>query len=112
MSYTQPLSNTPDTDALRRAATDLRDDVSASARDLAETAGEHVTRAREQAREWVNRSAARAKDAVTDLRDQAQAVGDRTQQYVRDEPLKSVAIAAVAGAAIAGLLMLWRQSSR
>jgi ElaB/YqjD/DUF883 family membrane-anchored ribosome-binding protein len=110
MSY-QPQSTLPDAaESVRRAANEFRDELDTGARDIADAASQQVGRVREQAREWVSRNSARAKDAALHLREEAQAAGDRTQQYVREEPFKSVAIAAAAGAAIAGLLMLWRQS--
>ena len=50
----------------------------------------------------------RASDVV---RHEAQALSEQTGRYVRDEPMKSLAIAAGIGAALAGLVALmamWR----
>jgi ElaB/YqjD/DUF883 family membrane-anchored ribosome-binding protein len=86
-----------DAGGVRRAAEDLRDDLAARTRDAAGAVAETAGRAREQTRHWVDT-----------LRDEAHAVGDRTVGYVRDEPMKSVLVAALAGAALAAVLMALR----
>ncbi len=58
------------------------------------------------ARDWFARSAESCQHAVESARREAQAMNQRTQAYVREEPVKSVLIAAAAGAAITGLAML------
>jgi ElaB/YqjD/DUF883 family membrane-anchored ribosome-binding protein len=97
-----------DAGGVRRAAEDLRDDLAARTRDVAGAVAESAGRAREQTRHWVDQGARKARAAVDTLRDEAHAVGDRTVGYVRDEPMKSVLVAALAGAAIAAVLMALR----
>lgn len=46
------------------------------------------------------------------LRSQVNLVGERSTRYVRDEPLKSVLIAAAAGATVGALLSWLASSSR
>jgi ElaB/YqjD/DUF883 family membrane-anchored ribosome-binding protein len=67
---------------------------------------------REQANAWINRGADRAKETAASLREGAYEVSDRTQRYVREEPVKSVLVAAAAGAALAGLMILLSRSRR
>ena len=77
-----------------------------------------VDDARDQASTAINRWSAQAEDAVrrsvdalrattNQLREQALKASDATAGRVRDEPLKAVLIAAVAGAALMALLALF-----
>ncbi len=62
------------------------------------------------AKSWWQQSAEGCQDAVEAARHEAEALNERTQAYVRDEPVKSMLMAAAAGAAITGLAMwLWRR---
>jgi ElaB/YqjD/DUF883 family membrane-anchored ribosome-binding protein len=54
----------------------------------------------------------RASTATETARDQASRAGDRTVGYIRDEPVKSVLIAAAAGAGIAALFGLLARGQR
>ncbi len=56
-------------------------------------------------RAWWTRNASIVLDAAGSVRDEAAAFGSRTRLYVKDEPVKSVLVAAVFGAALTGLLM-------
>lgn len=100
------------TAGLRRAAEDLQHDLAATAGEAAALAAERAGRLREQARHWVDEGTRRARAALDSVRDEAHLMGDRTIGYVRNEPLKAVMVAALAGAALAGLVMLLRQSRR
>lgn len=83
-------------DAIRQAADDLDD--------LASSGSKRAQQAREMARDWWERGSQSARDATDVARAHAGEVSLRTQRYVRDEPVKSMLIAAAAGALIAGIL--------
>lgn len=78
-------------------------DAPAEARELA---SREAARIGEMARDWWQRHARNALDLADTVRGEAAVAGERTRQYVRDEPLRSVLVAAAAGAVITGLLML------
>lgn len=94
--------------SVRHGADELQSDLRSGARDVAASVSDTVGRVRDHARHWVDEGARTARAAVGALRHEAHLVGDRTVGYVRDEPIKSIAVAALAGAALAGLLMLLR----
>lgn len=48
-----------------------------------------------------------ARHAASVVREQALAAKERTSRYVAEEPMKSMLVAAVAGAALAGLAMFF-----
>lgn len=54
---------------------------------------------------WWRRGSTDAKELADAVRADAQIAGERTQAYVREEPVKSVLIAAAAGAVLSGLLI-------
>lgn len=83
-------------DAIRQAADDLDD--------LATSGSKRAQQAREMARDWWERGSQSARDTAGVARARAGEVSLRTQRYVRDEPVKSMLIAAAAGALIAGIL--------
>lgn len=58
------------------------------------------------ARQWWQQGAAGCQDAVDTVKREAQVLNDRTQAYVRDEPVKSLLIAAGVGAAVTGIAMM------
>jgi ElaB/YqjD/DUF883 family membrane-anchored ribosome-binding protein len=65
-----------------------------------------------EARDWWRRNAKSALDLAGTVKDEVAVAGDRARLYVRDEPLRSVAFAAAAGAAITALLMLLGRNRR
>jgi len=83
-----------------------------SASQVTETIAQEATRFGELAKAWWSRNANFLRDAAVTARDEAAALHSRTRLYVKDEPVKSVLIAAAAGAAITGLLMLVLKRSR
>ena len=85
-------------DAIRQAADDLDD--------LASSGSKRAIQARDMARDWWDRGSQTARDAADSARERAGEVSERTQRYVRDEPVKAVMIAAVLGALVAGLVAL------
>jgi ElaB/YqjD/DUF883 family membrane-anchored ribosome-binding protein len=70
-----------------------------------------LTRAASQVEDLARRGIDRARETSAQVKDQVARVGDRSVGYVRDEPVKSLLIAAAAGAAVAGLLA-WMTRSR
>ena len=64
------------------------------------------------ARDWWQRNTRTALDLADTVKGEAVAAGDRTRRWVRDEPLRSVLVAAAAGAVLTGLLMLFGRRSR
>lgn len=74
--------------------------------DAADTVAQEASRFGELARNWFTRNATAVRDAAGTMRDGASALGSRTRLYVKDEPVKSVVVAAAFGAVLTGLL-LW-----
>lgn len=66
----------------------------------------------EIAKAWWQRNAELVRDTAGAARDQAVALGTRTRLYVKDEPVKSVVLAAAAGAALTALLMFLAKRPR
>jgi ElaB/YqjD/DUF883 family membrane-anchored ribosome-binding protein len=65
-----------------------------------------VSRLASQAKTLANTGVSAVRDASLQVRDRASLVSDSTVRYVKDEPVKSVLIAAAAGAALMGILAL------
>jgi ElaB/YqjD/DUF883 family membrane-anchored ribosome-binding protein len=65
-----------------------------------------ASRLASQAEDLAHRSADALLDRGTQLRDRALDIGDRSVRYARDEPVKTVLIAAAAGAALIAVLAL------
>ena len=88
-------------DSLQHGVDTLRDDVPGT-----------LGRAAAQVDELTRRSLERARKVASDVRHQAERTSDSTVAYIRDEPVKSVLIAAAAGAAIAALVGMLTRSRR
>jgi ElaB/YqjD/DUF883 family membrane-anchored ribosome-binding protein len=108
MNTTQ-MPNHADTADAARSATAALDDaktvVSDAGHDLKSIAAEESARLSTHLRGWLNDQASAARHAASSIRTEAVAASDRTQRYVRDEPMRSVLIAAAAGALVTGLVM-------
>jgi ElaB/YqjD/DUF883 family membrane-anchored ribosome-binding protein len=108
MNTTQ-MPNHADTAAAARSASAALDDaktvVSDAGQDLKAIAAEESDRLSTQLRGWLSDQANAARHAASSIRTEAVAASDRTQRYVRDEPMRSVLMAAAAGALITGLVM-------
>jgi ElaB/YqjD/DUF883 family membrane-anchored ribosome-binding protein len=70
-----------------------------------------LTRAASRVEDMADRAVARARQTSTQVRAQAHRAGDATVGYIKEEPVKSVLIAAAAGATAATLLS-WMRNSR
>ncbi|MFT3818257.1 MAG: hypothetical protein QM750_11595 [Rubrivivax sp.] len=78
---------------------------------LREAAPSVLSRAAAQVEDLTRRGMDRARDASTQVKDQMVKAGDRSVDYVRDEPVKSMLMAAAAGAALVTLIG-WLSRSR
>lgn len=88
-------------DRFAEGADEVRAQTGAALGSLASSA-EHVTQ----------RSAALLRESTQRLREQSRHAADSTRGYIRDEPVKSVLIAAAAGAVLMGLLGLFGRGRR
>jgi ElaB/YqjD/DUF883 family membrane-anchored ribosome-binding protein len=100
----------------RTRAEDAADDARRSTRHLADDTLENLRHGADRTRAEVSLLARRGADRVREMtdgvREQALRAGDRTAGYVRDEPMKAVLMAAVAGAAVALLVRMLTSRSR
>lgn len=83
----------------QRVANDALDSVAASVQDL-----------RHQASALAHRGADSVRDTSKQLRDTALRASDNTLNYIKDEPIKSVLIAAATGAALMALISMMASS--
>lgn len=95
----------------RRAAGDAGRSLREGFETLQEEVPSALSRAAAQAEALSREGLERARRAKEALRDQALRTGDQTVNYIKDEPVKAVAIAAGVGA-IAALLVGWLGRSR
>ena len=98
--------------AVVQAGSELQAAASDGANRMTDAAVKEATRISDLARDWMQRYARTAMDAAGTVRDQALVANERTQRYVRDEPVKAVLIAAATGAVVTGLLMMATRSPR
>lgn len=113
--------------ALQKAATDtanqladsahaVKRQVSASAHEAGDVASREAGRIVEMVRQWIERQTASVKDTVKDtagaVSEQAAAAADRTQRYVKEEPIKGLLLAAAAGALVTGMVILATRYNR
>lgn len=96
-------------DAIRstqRAASDALDRLSDNVHDMHDRAAPRLARVAGHAEELMRRGVDVMRDRSAQLRDGAYRASDYTRSYIRDEPLKSVLIAAFAGAAVIAIANL------
>lgn len=94
----------------QRATNDALDSLAGSVQDLRHQATPLLNRAGERASALAQRSVDAVRDSSQYLREQALRASDRTVNYVRDEPVKAVLIAAATGAALMALISLLTRS--
>lgn len=92
-------------DAIKKAGEDLRSTAADNAREVRAAAERDAARFAEIAREWWQRNAQSATEASRAFRGETEAWTRRTEDYVREEPMKAVAIAAAVGAFVAAFWM-------
>jgi ElaB/YqjD/DUF883 family membrane-anchored ribosome-binding protein len=83
------------------------DGLAGSVQDLRQQVAPLLNRATEQASVLAQRGVDAVRDGSRQVRDQALRASDGTLHYVREEPVKSMLIAAVVGAALMALLSGW-----
>ena len=86
------------------------DSLSHSVKDLRDQAAPLVNRATEQASALAHRGADAVRESSRQLREQAAHASDVTVNYIKDEPVKSILIAAATGAALMGLISMMGRS--
>jgi ElaB/YqjD/DUF883 family membrane-anchored ribosome-binding protein len=95
----------------------------AEASGYADEARGRAAQALDTTREYAGEAMDKASARMRDLRDNVKDIANRgassmndyaqaTSRYISDEPLKSALIAAAVGAAVAGLVLAMRRSSR
>jgi ElaB/YqjD/DUF883 family membrane-anchored ribosome-binding protein len=103
-SHKEQAMPTRATQHLKAAVADAEGALQSTVDDLRERAPAAFSRAAAQVEELTRRSVERARDAGYQVRDRVGRAGDMTVGYIRDEPMKSVLIAAATGAAVAMLI--------
>lgn len=84
----------------QRAANHALDGLAGSVQDLRLQASPRLDRATDHARELAQRGVDAVRQRSQRLRDQAHRASDGTLNYIRQEPVKSVLLAAAVGAAV------------
>jgi len=96
----------------QRVANEALDELALSVQGLRHQAAPMLNRANQQAIALARRGVDAVRDSSRQLRDSAARASDRTADYIKDEPLRSVLIAAVAGAALMALIGLLTSRDR
>jgi ElaB/YqjD/DUF883 family membrane-anchored ribosome-binding protein len=91
----------------QRVANQALDGLAGSVQDLRQQAAPLLNRATEQASVLAQRGVDAVREGSRQVRDQAQRASDGTLHYVRQEPVKSILIAAAVGATLMALLSRW-----
>lgn len=100
-------------DAIRstqHAASGVIDSAAESLQDMREQAGPAIERATERVTSMAHRGIDSVRETSHQLRAKAEQASDTTVGYIRDEPMKSVLIAAATGAALMALVSLVARS--
>jgi ElaB/YqjD/DUF883 family membrane-anchored ribosome-binding protein len=119
IASTQPFGQSSNLTDQPQGADSVIGSTQRMAHEALSTLSDRVQEARDQASPVMNRVAAKAEelarrsaDAMRDrreqIREQAWRAQDVTVGYIKDEPLKSILMAAAAGAAIMALVQLLR----
>jgi len=94
----------------QRATDQAFDSLSNKVDDLRSQAGPMINRMSAKAEDAAKRGMEAMRDTTQQLREKAQMAGDTTVAYVKDEPVKSMLIAAATGAVLMGLISLMGRS--
>ena len=92
--------------ATQRVANQTLDGLADSVQDLRQQAAPLLNRGAEQAGALAQRSVDALRDGTQQLRDKALRASDSTVNYVKEEPVKAMLIAAATGAALMALVNL------
>jgi ElaB/YqjD/DUF883 family membrane-anchored ribosome-binding protein len=90
----------------QRVANDALDSLSDKVKDARDQAAPVLDRVASKAEELARRSREAMRGSSQHLRDRAVRASDSTVGYIKDEPVKSILIAAAAGAALMAVLSL------
>jgi len=90
----------------QRVANEALDGLANSVQDLRHTATPLLNRAAEQASSMAHRGVEAVREGTHQLRDKARHASDSTVSYIKEEPVKSMLIAAATGAALMALITL------
>jgi len=91
----------------QRGANQALDGLAGGVQDLRQQAAPLLDRATEQASALAQRGVDAVREGSLQMRDQALRASDGTLHYVREEPVKSLLIAAALGATLMALLSGW-----
>jgi len=94
----------------QRAVDDAASSLSNTVEDLRSQAAPLINRVSSQAEAVARRGMDAVRDGSQQLREKALRASDTTVAYVKDEPVKSMLIAAATGAALMGLITLMGRS--
>lgn len=94
----------------QRATDQAFDSLSNKVDDLRSQAGPIINRVSAKAEDAAKRGMEAVRDTTQQLREKAQAASETTVAYVKDEPVKSMLIAAATGAVLMGLISLMGRS--
>ncbi len=94
----------------QRLANEAIDSLADSAQGLRNEVAPLITRASDQASALTQRGVNAVRESSQQLRDTAQRASDSTVMYIKDEPLKSMLIAAATGAALMALVGMLSRS--
>ncbi len=97
----------------QRAANNALDGLAGTVQDVRQQVTPMINRATEQASALAQRGMDAVRDTSQQVRERAVRVSDGTVGYIRDEPVKSVLIAAATGAVLMALVgLMGRSNSR
>jgi ElaB/YqjD/DUF883 family membrane-anchored ribosome-binding protein len=107
-----PVESMPNAaDPVRSGDDALRSIQRNTAHDLRQQVAPLLARAGEQASALAQRGVDAVRDRSLQVREQALRASDSTLNYIKDEPVKAVLIAAAAGAALMALIGLLRKAN-
>ncbi len=95
----------------QRATNSAFDSLAGGVQDLRHQAGPMIDRAASQATDLAQRGADTVRDTAQQLRERALRASDVTVNYIREEPVKAMLIAAATGAGLMALISLMTRSS-
>jgi ElaB/YqjD/DUF883 family membrane-anchored ribosome-binding protein len=115
----EPTNNLADqaansaTDAIKntqRAANSTLDSLASTVQDLRKQAAPLLNRAAESANAYLQQGLGAVHESSDKVRAQARIASARTVNYIKDEPVKSILIAAAAGAVLTALVQIASRS--
>lgn len=96
----------------QRMANESLDQLSDKIHELRDTAVPAINRLASEAESLARRGIDSVRERTAQLRERAAQVSDNTVGYIKDEPVKSMLIAAATGAALMALISLMSRSRR